>query len=175
MRLRYLLRFSKTRELWSSKAAFANGRFSLLSIVIRMTSNEPWNTNTQNGSKSTYHKSKTMTFWIRWSKLLFFLRARLRWLTAEKNANVSWLFKLQNSGVYEKRSERLKLFSMLMQRWWLKLENDEYLKHFFFLHQVQKEQYLNYRRAYFKDTTDVFSSVSKDLLKTSEHIVHVVV
>ena len=43
------------------------------------------------------------------------------------------------------------------------------------LHQVQKEEYLNYRRASFKDTTDVFPSVLKDLSKTSEHIVHVVV
>ena len=46
---------------------------------------------------------------------------------------------------------------------------------FLLLHQVQKEEYLNYRRAYFKDITDVFSSVLvlKDLSKTSEHIVHV--
>ncbi|KAJ7389681.1 Nucleoporin p58/p45 [Desmophyllum pertusum] len=32
---------------------------------------------------------------------------------------------------------------------------------------VQKEHYLNYRRAYFKDSTDIFSSSSKDLSKTS--------
>ena len=79
--------------------------------------------------------------------------------------------------VYEKHSNNLKviLHAMLTQRWWFKLENDKYLKQFFLLHQVQMEQYLNYRRAYFKDTTDVFSSVLKDLSKTSEHIVHVVV
>ena len=44
---------------------------------------------------------------------------------------------------------------------------------FLLLHQVQKEQYLTYRRAYFKDTTDVFSSVLKEISKISEHIVHV--
>ena len=36
-------------------------RFSLPSIIITITSNEPWNTETQNGSKSTNHKSQTMT------------------------------------------------------------------------------------------------------------------
>ena len=60
--LRYYCAFQK-HELWSSKAAFTIGYFSLPSVIIRITSNEPWNTQT--------HKSQTMTFSIRWSKLLF--------------------------------------------------------------------------------------------------------
>ena len=46
--------------------------------------------NTQNGSKSTNHKSQTMTFWTCEVKLSF-LRGLLRWLTAAKNAIVAWL------------------------------------------------------------------------------------
>ena len=42
--------------------------------------------NTQNGSKSTNHKSQPMTFWT-----CCFLRGPLRWLTAAKNVIVSWL------------------------------------------------------------------------------------
>ena len=38
-----------------------------------------------NGSK------QTMTFWTRWSNLLYFPRGPLKLLTAAKNANVSWL------------------------------------------------------------------------------------
>ena len=38
-------------------------------------------------------------------------------------------FEPQDSRVYEKRSKNLEFFSMLTQRW-LRLENDEYLKHF---------------------------------------------
>ena len=37
-------------------------------------------------------------------------------------------FEPKDSRVYEKRSKNLKFFSMLTQRW-LRLENDEYLKH----------------------------------------------
>ena len=47
-------------------------RFSLPSIIITITSNEPLiHGNTQNGSKSTNHKSQIMTFWTRLSKVLF--------------------------------------------------------------------------------------------------------
>ena len=44
------------------------------------------------------------------------------------------------------------------------------VKHLIFLNflQMQKEHYLNYRRAYFKDSTDIFSYGSKDLSKTGK-------
>ena len=54
--------------------------FSLPSIII----------NTQNGSKPTNHRSQTMTFWTRLSKVLF-LKRSTRMMMAAKNANVSWL------------------------------------------------------------------------------------
>ena len=38
-------------------------------------------------------------------------------------------FEPQDLRVYEKRSKNLEFFSMLTQRW-LRLENDDYLKHF---------------------------------------------
>ena len=65
-------------------------RFSLPSIIITSTSNEPWNRNTQNRLKSTNHKSQTWP--LEPVKVKFcFLRDPLRWLTAAKNAIVSWL------------------------------------------------------------------------------------
>ena len=45
---------------------------------------------TQNGSKSTNHKLQTLTFWSVKVKFCF-LRGPWRWLTAAKNAIVSWL------------------------------------------------------------------------------------
>ena len=66
-------------------------RFSRLSIIITITSNEPWNTQTHKMDRNppiTNHKP--------WPfepvKVKFcFLRGPLRWLTAAKNAIVSWL------------------------------------------------------------------------------------
>jgi len=66
-------------------------RFSLPSIIITTISNEPWNTETQKTDPNpliTKHKP--------WPfepvKVKFcFLRGPLRWLTAAKNAIVSWL------------------------------------------------------------------------------------
>ena len=66
-------------------------RFSLPSIIITITSNEPWNTKTHKTDRNppiTNHKP--------WPfepvKVKFcFLRGPLRWLTAAKNAIVSWL------------------------------------------------------------------------------------
>ena len=66
-------------------------RFSLPSIIITITRNEPWNTEkhkTDRNPPITNHKP--------WPFELVkvnvcFLRGPLRWLTAAKNANVSWL------------------------------------------------------------------------------------
>ena len=65
-------------------------RFSMPSNIITITSNEPWNTETHKTGRNppiTDHKP--------WPfepvKATFcFLRGPLRWLTAAKNANVSW-------------------------------------------------------------------------------------
>ena len=61
---------------------------SLPSIIITITSNEPWNRETHKMDRNP--QSQTMTFWTREVKFCF-LRGPLRWLTAAKNAIVSWL------------------------------------------------------------------------------------
>ena len=58
-------------------------RFSLPSIIITITSNEPWNRNTQN----EIHQSPITSHDLRVT--FCFLRGPLRWLTAAKNATVS--------------------------------------------------------------------------------------
>ena len=69
----------------------SQSHFSLPSIIITIISNEPWNTETHKRDRNppiTHHKP--------WPfepvKVKFcFLRGSLRWLTAVKNAIVSWL------------------------------------------------------------------------------------
>ena len=60
-----LLRFSQTCELSSSKAAFTIAFFATVNHSYDHRQRTLKNTNTQNGSKSTNHKSQTMTFWTR--------------------------------------------------------------------------------------------------------------
>ena len=66
-------------------------RFSLPSIIITITSNEPWNTETHKTDRNTpitNHKPRPFEP----VKVKFcFLRGPLRWLTTAKNANGSWL------------------------------------------------------------------------------------
>ena len=83
--MRFYLPFCKSTEFMSFKIMLcqkhANSKvqkppsqllFLLTSIVIiTITSNEPWNTETQNGSRSTNHRSQTMTVWTSLSKVLF--------------------------------------------------------------------------------------------------------
>ena len=88
---RSLLRFSKTRELWSSKAAFTRAFFAAFNHNYDHKQRSLKHRNTQNGSKSTNHKPwpfEPMEVNVR------FL-GPLRQLTAGKNANVSWFWKLR--------------------------------------------------------------------------------
>ena len=67
-----LLDSSKTRKLWSSKAAFT---IAFSAAVNHDYDHKQWTLkqkkHTQNRLKSTNHKSLTMIFWTHWGKLLF--------------------------------------------------------------------------------------------------------
>ena len=82
------LRFLKTRELWSSNAAFAIAFYAAVNHNYDHKQQTMKHWNTQNGSNSTNHKPWTFEL-VKVN--FFFLRDPLRWLTAAKNANVSWL------------------------------------------------------------------------------------
>ena len=69
--------------------------FSLPSIII----------NTQNGSKPTNHRSQTMTFWNRLSKVLF-LKRSTRMIDGSEKCKRQLAFRLQSSHVLEKRSNK---------------------------------------------------------------------
>ena len=82
------LRFSKTRELWSSNATFAIAFYAAVNHNYDHKQQTMKHWNTQNGSNSTNHKPWTFELA---EVNFFFLRDPQRWLTAAKNANVSWL------------------------------------------------------------------------------------
>ena len=97
-----LLRFSKTRELWSSKAAFTIKFFA----AVNHNSNRKQRTlnhrNTQNGPRSTNHKSENMTFWTHWSKLLFPKRSAKIIDSSEKGKRLACLWQAQWSVILQK-------------------------------------------------------------------------
>ena len=76
-----LLRFSQTCKLQSSKAPLTIAFFAAINHNYDHKQRTLKHRNTQNGSgNAANRKSQTMTFWT-----------PLRWLTAAKNAIVSWL------------------------------------------------------------------------------------
>ena len=80
--------------------------FLLLTIIIMITSNEPWNT-----EKHTTNQNPPITDHKPWpfkpvSVKFCFLRGPLRWLTTVKNTIVKAAFELQSLHVFEKRSNQ---------------------------------------------------------------------
>ena len=104
-RLADLLRFSQTRELKNSKATFKTAFFA---AVNHNYDHKQWtlkHRNTQNGSKSTNHRSQTLTFWTRLSKVLFPKRS-FNMIDGSEKRKRQLVFELQSSRVYEKRSKK---------------------------------------------------------------------
>ena len=66
-------------------------RFSLPSIIITITSNEPWNTETHKTDRNPPIRNHNPWPFEPVKVKFCFLRGPLRWLTAAKNAIVSWL------------------------------------------------------------------------------------
>ena len=61
---------------------------------------------TQNGSKSTNHRSQTLTFGARLSKVLFPKRS-VKMIDGSEKRKRQLVFELQSSRVYEKRSNHV--------------------------------------------------------------------
>ena len=113
-----LLHFSITCILWSSKPNWGLG-FSLLSIKIMATANEPWNTKNQNGLKSTNHDQQTWPFDP--AEVSFcFPRGLLRWLTAAKNVNRGLRVEFQSSHDIE-NCNNVSCYMQFKQDWRMQL------------------------------------------------------
>ena len=66
-------------------------RFSLPSIIITITSNEPWNSEAHKTDRNPLNRNHNPWPFEPVKIKFCFLRGPLRWLTAAKNAIVSWL------------------------------------------------------------------------------------
>ena len=66
-------------------------RFLLLSIIITITSNEPWNTETHKTDRNPPITNKKPWPFEPIKVKFCFLRGPFKWLTAAKNAIVDWL------------------------------------------------------------------------------------
>ena len=66
-------------------------RFSLLLIIITITSNKPWSTETHKTDQNPPIRNHNPWPFEPFKVKFCFLRGPLRWLTAAKNAIVSWL------------------------------------------------------------------------------------
>ena len=93
-----LLRFSKTHELWSSKATFTVAFFTAVNhnFFIMITSNEPWNTEIHKTDQNPPITNHKLWPFEPVGVNFCFLRGLLRWLMAAKNAYVSclWHFRI---------------------------------------------------------------------------------
>ena len=102
------LRFSKTRELWSSKAAFNSQlRFPLLSVIITIASNKPWNKETDT-KWIKIHQVQIINCdllnLLKWSKLLF-PKSFAKMVDRSKEHKHQLAFELQNLCIFEKLSK----------------------------------------------------------------------
>ena len=110
--------FSITCKFWTLNSQLA---FFLMSTMIMIKSNESWNTETHK-----MDRNPTITNHNLWPFELVevnfcFLRGLLKWLTAAKDANVSWLLNLrvqvflQSAANFKQMNDPLgsKFFSML--------------------------------------------------------------
>ena len=102
-----LLRFSKTWEHWISNAAVFF--FAVVNHNYDHEHQTLKHRNTQNWSKSTNHKSQTMTFWTRWSKRLCPKKSAKMIDGSEKRERQLALELLQRLLVFEKWSNKLKI------------------------------------------------------------------
>ena len=93
-----LLCFSKTRELWSKKAAFTIAFFAALNHNY-----DNKERTLKNRKRLEIQQSQTMTFWTCYSKLLFPKRST-KMIDGSEERKRQLAFELHNSCVFERRS-----------------------------------------------------------------------